>query len=541
MRFFWIFIFVFSLCLNSYGQSARWLVKLEYENICPFSDGIAIVQSNGKFGYIDINGNEILPPNYENVYDFKEGVGVISSINDEVKYIADRHGNLKKVMPGFSLNPQFPYFSNGLLLVKNEEGKHGYLNKTGKLVIDCKFSWAHPFCEGRSAVSLNKYAIGQWAYIGTDGRVLINTENNFQWASSFQDDKAVVIIKNKLAYINRDGKVLKNEELPKLTSLLERYDSFLGIIKCKEGQVFFREDVVMDKLVVNGDTTFFHKTVEEKKTALLDVYADNNKFGFRINGKKLPAQFDNIKWHDNERAIVQSNGKQGLLELSQNDMLAVSFKSDTVYSVFRNPTPATLIVQNQVADELRDIEITFPDGSSQHIDKLKTNGQREIEWLVKPDRLNASKEIVVNISCDGIKHNPRSFRVFIMDKPSLCVTFPTDTFQLGETNKTTVSCSLINKSAFNADNVKVRFCNSISHKTVFEKEMSIDAESTVDINFSLTSKENKDHTRKLDILIVPPNNIPEIQNEKVIIIKRAFGSRENISNGDIDTELRFEK
>src|SRR5262249_23662536 len=67
------------------------------------------------------------------------------------------------------IEPQFSWaeeFSEGLAAFENEDGKHGYIDETGKIVIEPKFeNWTN-FSEGLAAVSVDF----EWGYIDKSGK-----------------------------------------------------------------------------------------------------------------------------------------------------------------------------------------------------------------------------------------------------------------------------------------------------------------------------------------------------------------------------------
>lgn len=53
------------------------VAKTDYDEIGSFSDGIAICKKDGKYGYVDSTGIEILKPVYEWVTNIDNGVGFV--------------------------------------------------------------------------------------------------------------------------------------------------------------------------------------------------------------------------------------------------------------------------------------------------------------------------------------------------------------------------------------------------------------------------------------------------------------------------------
>lgn len=55
------------------------VIAPQYENAGSFSEGLAPVKQNGKWGYIDTEGNVVIPFQYEMAYIFREGLAVVAA------------------------------------------------------------------------------------------------------------------------------------------------------------------------------------------------------------------------------------------------------------------------------------------------------------------------------------------------------------------------------------------------------------------------------------------------------------------------------
>lgn len=102
------------------------------------------------------------------------------------------------------IEPQFTFasdFSEDLakVCVKN---KYGYINKKGEAIIYPQYENADNFSEGVAPVQLN----GKWGYINKSGVIVI--EPQFKSAKAFNNDLAFVAINNKYGYINKMGKFI---------------------------------------------------------------------------------------------------------------------------------------------------------------------------------------------------------------------------------------------------------------------------------------------------------------------------------------------
>lgn len=109
-------------------------------------------------------------------------------------------------------------FSEGLAPVKRE-GKHqsawGFCDRSGKMVIQPRYSDALSFSEGLAPVCKNK----KWTYIHPDGTNAMPTE--FDQATQFCSGLAVVTIGSKKGCIKKDGSFVVKPTWDDITSVSE--------------------------------------------------------------------------------------------------------------------------------------------------------------------------------------------------------------------------------------------------------------------------------------------------------------------------------
>jgi len=82
----------------------------------------------------------------------------------------------------------------------NFPGKCGYIDKTGRIVIDAQFGEAGVFSEGLAAVRKGK----AWGYIDKTGKILIDPQ--YELAEPFSEGLAAVLLDKKWGYIDRTGR-----------------------------------------------------------------------------------------------------------------------------------------------------------------------------------------------------------------------------------------------------------------------------------------------------------------------------------------------
>ena len=92
-------------------------------------------------------------------------------------------------------------FSEGLALVRLD-GKYGFIDKSGNEVVPCKYDDVHSFSEGLASVSLD----GKYGFIDKSGNVVIPCK--YDNASIFSEGLAPVELDGKYGFIDKSGNVV---------------------------------------------------------------------------------------------------------------------------------------------------------------------------------------------------------------------------------------------------------------------------------------------------------------------------------------------
>lgn len=193
----------FEISLGKWGfLDSGWSVVVNpiFEDVMPFSEGLAPVSVDGKWGYIDRSGKMVISPQFDFGSMFSEGLALVS--------LADRWGFISS-SGQFAVNPVYYMgshgFSDGLAAVRMNGGKFGYIDASGKTVIEASFDGANSFSEGFAAVKVGEY----WGFIDHAGRMVI--EPKFEQAPysspwmEFREGLSVAFSKGKWGYVASDG------------------------------------------------------------------------------------------------------------------------------------------------------------------------------------------------------------------------------------------------------------------------------------------------------------------------------------------------
>lgn len=235
-----------------------------YDMTYLFQNGLAGVEINKKYGFIDRNGKVVIPIKYDfitgiidgwGIFKREEHQGLLNSKGQEKKFIHDKYelrgyyyegtivykylkkegimdSNFKEITP-----PNFDYIGNfheGLVRFKIGN-KWGFLDENGKIVIEPKFDSEYDFSEGYASVSIGeKYGI-----INPKGEYLI--EPKFSYISSFHEGLAVVEEDGKKGFINKNAEWVVPPVFDKLNSYkdgvftfaIEEKWGFVNLRNCK--------------------------------------------------------------------------------------------------------------------------------------------------------------------------------------------------------------------------------------------------------------------------------------------------------------------
>jgi len=195
--------------MNVYGQ---WVVLPKYEMINSFSEGRAQVINQGNFkvideqgnvitskpydyigsyhegraqaadtregkylyGYLDLQGKEVIPLQYQSTSDFSGGKAIVQKPNGEYVLI-DQMG---KILYTYKY-PFVGSLGDGLLTFKlTNDGKYGYIDELGNVVISPRFTWAQPFQSGRAIVNMSNDYKNKYGLIDKKGNDLIEPKYN---------------------------------------------------------------------------------------------------------------------------------------------------------------------------------------------------------------------------------------------------------------------------------------------------------------------------------------------------------------------------
>ncbi len=175
------------------------LNKMEAVNVYETSNGHVFIQQNLEHGFIahDVNLKKLSDLEFSNVwYVNKEYAHALS--HDKEVYTIDSVGNIKKVEGVDEIVIQ----SEGLTMVRSNE-KYGFMDVSGKVIVPCTYADAEAFSEGLAIIKNDE---GQYGFVDKTGEIILPLVYNR--ANSFENGIALVSKGDGYLLINKTGKVI---------------------------------------------------------------------------------------------------------------------------------------------------------------------------------------------------------------------------------------------------------------------------------------------------------------------------------------------
>lgn len=267
------------------------------------SGQLYMIRSNtGLYGFIDRQGNKIIPARFTYARNFSDGLAAVQTAASAKWGYIDQRGK-------FVIPPQFRQafdFSEGLAAVAVEpHGNIGYIDKTGKTVILPVYQAGFSFQNGIARVQTNTTV-----FIDKTGAVLLETPYKEAWETG--GGLIAFLADNKLGFMDWQGKTIIEPKFNRI--MYGRQDLFKeNITPVSTGSLKQNSWGLIDK---TGKTAvhFDYDWAEQYQEGMALV-CKNKLYGFldKEGKQAIPLQFEDAWSFSEGLAAVKKNGLWGFI------------------------------------------------------------------------------------------------------------------------------------------------------------------------------------------------------------------------------------
>lgn len=149
------------------------ITRNDYDYIGDFNNGLALVaksyeNNEYRYGYIDLNGEEVIPIKFLMGYDFKDNVGLIKLDNKKYALI-NKKG---EILNTYNHEIIYGYNEKIMIFADNSDGPYGYINSKGVEIIKAIYSEVTAFKDGVVVVSYDKDYRKHYGLIDKEGKYI---------------------------------------------------------------------------------------------------------------------------------------------------------------------------------------------------------------------------------------------------------------------------------------------------------------------------------------------------------------------------------
>ncbi len=318
--------------VNTNGEE---IVPCKYDEVHEFCDGMAAVSKENKWGFVNTHGEQVISCKYNSAGNFRDGMatvvkdnkwGFVNTLGEEV--VSCKYDEVHE-------------FYGGMAAVL-KENKWGFVNSSGEEIVPCKYDEVGDFSEGLAAVAIGEYDQCEWGYVDNFGNIVIPISMAAKYACEFSQGRAFILSNNYLTHddlrqcycIDTHGKIIFKNDFKNLN--LETFISSISVGN------FDRTGYGFDNLDWSDKIKFF-KYIDGK--IFLPTYDDNIFVVYDLQGNCiektthrpafLPSNplvitcgYNVTEFDDNGYRIFESNHKKGIRDLKGN--IVVNAKYDYI-------------------------------------------------------------------------------------------------------------------------------------------------------------------------------------------------------------------
>lgn len=292
---------------GSVNTKGQWIHQPTYDKITPYNDEIAVAEKDTKFNILTDNG-EVYPCPSEvmDVKDFTEGMAPYKGKNDLFGFI-NKQG--KAVIPAKYLS--VGYFSKGLAWAKTVDQTIGFIDPTGNWVISPQFEAAKEFDIETGIAMVKKN--GEWKLIQKNGQFV--TADGATGFGEFNEGYGYAKKGNLVGFINPKGEWVIPANFDKVERM---YSGFTNVKKGDFWGVVDKSGKTIIATIYQGVNPIHDGLFAVKKGSLWGFIDRNGKI-------VIDFKYTGIRDFENGFAAVKVVDQWGLIDTSGKELLPAKY------------------------------------------------------------------------------------------------------------------------------------------------------------------------------------------------------------------------
>lgn len=183
--------------LDKNGKETKVISKGDIKSIRHFNEGLAPIETDGNFGFVNTEGTITIEPKFLTVGYFSVGLAWARTKDNKIGYINTKGEWV--IEPVFFAAQPFDKKS-GRARIKDKDG-WGYVNQKGEILKIKEAESFDDFKDGLCAQRIHRKTL--WGYIDGDGKWIV--EPKYIGVTPFKNGFARVKVKSKWGIINQKG------------------------------------------------------------------------------------------------------------------------------------------------------------------------------------------------------------------------------------------------------------------------------------------------------------------------------------------------
>jgi hypothetical protein len=290
-------------------------IRPKYDWVEPFSENLALVSEKDRVFFIDKAGERLSELSFDDAYSFKDGFALVEK--DALYGIINRLGEVIVPIEYEDLGE----FSDGFFYVSNGS-YYGYFRENGQLAINFQYDNATNFVNGRAVVSIE----GSLGLINERGEMV--SDFRYDWIEPFNEDRrpSRMRIGDRYGLIDQIGNVVCDTIYDRLGSfsnglLLAARDEVYGFLDLRGDTIIdfkysFSPDALERSVFKDGYAMVFQEDKSGMKTGIID------STGIKV----FPAIFEDVGAYSGSLIPIKKKGKWGYADLDVNLAIPYKFK-----------------------------------------------------------------------------------------------------------------------------------------------------------------------------------------------------------------------